>query len=84
MFTAPCIQSESNLLALSQAKKLLKVIKLNGQNNSTGTVTDEVCPPRRDDCPSFCDLIGRGQSLAKSGHGNGLGRSENKRPETRR
>ncbi|GFT27675.1 transposable element Tcb2 transposase [Trichonephila clavipes] len=39
---------------------------------------------RRDDCPAFCDLIARGQSLAESGRGNGLGRSENKRPETRR
>ncbi|GFT24356.1 hypothetical protein TNCV_3252101 [Trichonephila clavipes] len=37
---------------------------------------------RWDDCPAFCDLIGRGQSLAESGRGNGLGRSENKRPET--
>ncbi|GFT43666.1 hypothetical protein TNCV_1060271 [Trichonephila clavipes] len=39
---------------------------------------------RRDDCLAFCDLIGRGQSLAESGRRNGLGRSENKRPETRR
>ncbi|GFX55838.1 hypothetical protein TNCV_610041 [Trichonephila clavipes] len=39
---------------------------------------------RRDDCPAFCDLIGRGHSLGESGRGNGLSRSENKRPETRR
>ncbi|GFY11970.1 hypothetical protein TNCV_4974701 [Trichonephila clavipes] len=39
---------------------------------------------RWDDCPSSCDLIGRGHSLAESGRGNGLGRYENKRPETGR
>ncbi|GFW59121.1 hypothetical protein TNCV_2780521 [Trichonephila clavipes] len=39
---------------------------------------------RWDDCPSSCDMIGRGHSLAKSGRENGLGRSENKRPETGR
>ncbi|GFU03564.1 uncharacterized protein TNCV_2257671 [Trichonephila clavipes] len=39
---------------------------------------------RRDDCPAYCDLIGRGQSLRRKWRGIGLGRSENKRPETRR
>ncbi|GFU81828.1 hypothetical protein TNCV_4524841 [Trichonephila clavipes] len=44
--------------------------------------TKSVC--RRDDCPAYCDLIGRGQSLRRKWRGIGLGRSENKRPETRR
>ncbi|GFV79477.1 retrovirus-related Pol polyprotein from transposon 297 [Trichonephila clavipes] len=34
--------------------------------------------------PLSCDLIGRSHRSQKSGRGNGLGRSENKRPETRR
>ncbi|GFT73095.1 hypothetical protein TNCV_4309831 [Trichonephila clavipes] len=35
-------------------------------------------------CPACCVLIGREPIDAESGRGNGLGRSENKRPETRR
>ncbi|GFW05714.1 hypothetical protein TNCV_3407801 [Trichonephila clavipes] len=39
---------------------------------------------RRNDCPAYYDFIGRGHRFVESGRGNGLGRSENKRPETRR
>ncbi|GFT22873.1 integrase catalytic domain-containing protein [Trichonephila clavipes] len=39
---------------------------------------------QRKNCPAYCDLIGRSLSSQKVGVEKELGRSENKRPETRR
>ncbi|GFU61983.1 hypothetical protein TNCV_4022661 [Trichonephila clavipes] len=73
---------EANKSYHPYAKNPMIIPYLGTPNDSAGTATDEV--GRWDDCPSSCDLIGRGHSLAESGRGNGLGRSENKRPDTGR
>ncbi|GFY33762.1 hypothetical protein TNCV_4594741 [Trichonephila clavipes] len=62
----------------------VRLRELNGQTKSAKKQWRTKSAHRREKFPACCNLNGRNRSNAESGRGDGLGRSENKRPETRR
>ncbi|GFW27542.1 hypothetical protein TNCV_163821 [Trichonephila clavipes] len=80
------VQSEDRMTVgnLTEGLCLIEKERIYGQTKSAKKQWRTESAHRRKNCPAYCVLIGRSRSTQKVGVENGLGRSENKRPETRR